>query len=132
MSNNGSGSKTFFWKTLFTGLLIMLVVGILIGYMIWGKEVETPNTKQLLAQIADRIESLEDENTILKDQIKNMKDTVEKGEKSIQSEELMNKELTKLWDENEKLKTEMEDYDQLQLQLKELRSKVEKVEDVIK
>ena len=132
MSNNGSGSKTFFWKTLFTGLLIMLVVGILIGYMIWGKEVETPNTKQLLAQIADRIESLEDENTIFKDQIKNMKDTVEKGEKSIQSEELMNKELTKLWDENEKLKTEMEDYDQLQLQLKELRSKVEKVEDVIK
>jgi len=132
MSNNGSGSKTFFWKTLFTGLLIMLVVGILIGYMIWGKEVETPNTKQLLAQIADRIESLEDENTILKDQIKNTKDTVEKGEKSIQSEELMNKELTKLWDENEKLKTEMEDYDQLQLQLKELRSKVEKVEDVIK
>ena len=132
MSNNGSGSKTFFWKTLFTGLLIMLVVGILIGYMIWSKEVETPNIKQLLAQIADRIESLEDENTILKDQIKNTKDTVEKGEKSIQSEELMNKELTKLWDENEKLKTEMEDYDQLQLQLKELRSKVEKVEDVIK
>jgi cell division protein FtsB len=132
MSNNGSRSKTFFWKTLFAGLLIMLVVGILIGYMIWGKEVETPNIKQLLAQIADRIESLEDENTILKDQIKNMKDTVEKGEKSIQSEELMKKELTKLRDENEKLKTEMEDYDQLQLQLKELRSKVEKVEDVIK
>ena len=132
MSNNGSRSKTFFWKTLFAGLLIMLLVGVLIGYMIWGKEVEIPNTKQLLAQIADRIESLEDENTILKDQIKNMKDTVVEGEKSIQSEELMKKELTKLRDENEKLKTEMEDYDQLQLQLKELRSKVEKVEDVIK
>jgi len=131
MNNQNSKKPTFFWKTFFIGLLIMLIVGVLIGYGMRGKKEKKPNTKQLLAQIGDHIEILEDNNATLKDQIKKMKDTVEKGKKAVQSMEVMKRDFAKLQDENKKLKGEMENYTQLQLQIKEL-SKLKKEKEEMK
>jgi phage shock protein A len=104
------------------GLIIMLVVGVVIGYGIWGKKEKTPNAQRLLSQVADHIESLEDKNSTLKDQIKKMNDAVERGKKAVQSREAMKQDLVKLRDENKTLTRKMENYNQLQMQAKELNA----------
>ena len=120
MDNQSLKKSAFFWKTFFVGLCITLIVGIVIGYGTWGKKDNKLNIKQLLAQIADRIEVLEDENANFQDQIKKMKDTVEKGKKAVQSMGVMKKELAKRQDENKRLKGEMQNYAQLQKQVETL------------
>jgi len=89
MSNQDSNKAIFFWKTFFIGLFIMLIMGVVIGYGIRGRKNEKPNVKQLLSGIARHIESIENENANLKDQIKEMKGTVERGKKAVQSMESM-------------------------------------------
>lgn len=139
MNNQSSKNPTFFWKVFFVGLLITLVVGLLIGYGIWGKKSEKLNIKTLLSQVADYIEVLEDKSTSFQDQIKKMKGTVEKGEKAIQSMELMKKDLAEIKVENKELKKALGEKDALTEQVKrlkkeneELRSTMQKVKDVIK
>jgi len=116
----------------------MLVVGLLIGYRIWGGKPEQPNIKKLLSQVSDYIEGLEEKSTSFQNQITKMKGTVEKGEKVIHSMELMKKDLAKLRVENEELKKALSEKDALTEQVKklkkeneELRSTMEKVKDVM-
>ena len=120
MNNQSSKKPTFFWKPFFIGLLIMLIVGIVIGYGMWGRKVEKPNAAQLLSVIARHIEAIEKENDNLKSKIKKMEDTVVKGEKAIQSMRAMEKDLARLQDDNKRLRQRMQDYSKLQQQLKEI------------
>ncbi len=100
MNDQSSKKKAFFWRMFFIGLIIMLILGIIIGYGIWGKKSDKPNIKRLLTEVHSYIETIEKENANLKNQIKKMKGTVEK---SIQSAESMKKNLVNLQDENTKL-----------------------------
>jgi len=84
MNDQGSKKKAFFWRMFFIGLIIMLILGIIIGYGIWGKKSDKPNIKRLLTEVHSYIETIEKENANLKNQIKKIKGTVEK---SIQSAE---------------------------------------------
>ena len=100
MNDQSSKKKAFFWRIFFVGLIIMLILGVIIGYGIWGKKSDKPNIKRLLTEVNSYIETIEKENANLKNQIKKMKGTVEK---SIQSVESMKKDLVNLQDENTKL-----------------------------
>ncbi len=99
MNDQSSKKKAFFWRIFFVGLIIMLILGVIIGYGIWGKKSDKPDIKRLLTEVHSYIETIEKENTNLKNQIKKMKGTVEK---SIQSVESMKKDLVNLQDENTK------------------------------
>ena len=100
MNDQSSKKKALFWRIFFIGLIIMLILGVIIGYGIWGKKSDKPNIKRLLTEVNNYIETIEKENANLKNQIKKMKGTVEK---SIQSVESMKKNLVNLQDENTKL-----------------------------
>ena len=100
MNDQSSKKKAFFWRMFLIGLIIMLILGVIIGYGIWGKNSDKPNIKRLLTEVNSYIETIEKENANLKNQIKKMKGTVEK---SIQSVESMKKDLVNLQDENTKL-----------------------------
>ena len=100
MSDQGSKRKAFFWRLFFVGLILMLILGVVIGYGIWGKRSNKPNIKRLLTDVNNYIETIEKENANLKNQIKKMKGTVDK---SIQSVESMKKDLVNIQDENKKL-----------------------------
>jgi len=100
MNDQSSKKKAFFWRMFLIGLIIMLILGVIIGYGIWGKKSDKPNIKRLLTDVNNYIETIEKENANLKNQIKKMKGTVGK---SIQSVESMKKDLVDLQDENKKL-----------------------------
>lgn len=100
MSDRSSKNKAFFWRIFFVGLIVMFILGVVIGYGIWGKKSDKPDIKRLLTDVHNYIETIEKENANLKDQIKKMKGTVDK---SIQSVESMKKDLVDLQDENKKL-----------------------------
>lgn len=100
MSDQGSKNKTFFWKFFLVGLVVMFVLGVVIGYGIWGKRSGKPDINRLLNDVSNYVEAIEKENANLKNQIKKMKGTVGK---SIQSVESMKKDLVDLQDENKKL-----------------------------
>ena len=100
MNDQGSKKKAFFWKIFSVGLIGMFILGVVIGYGIWGKKSDKPDIKRLLTDVHKYVETIEEENANLKDQIKRMKGTVDK---SIQSVESMKKNLVDLQDENKKL-----------------------------
>ena len=157
MKEQTSNRTTFFGKAFFISLTIMLIIGMVIGYGIWGKKGDDkPNVRHLLSEISKHIKTIENQNTQLKGQLKKMKGTVKKGEKAIQSMEVMKGDLAKLKDDSKKLKAQLKKLDDLKIEnerlkkalkgktalaeealsLKreneELRKTLERVEDVIK
>ena len=122
MNTKDTTKPKIFSNPFLIGLIIMLVVGVVIGYGVWGKKEKTPNAQRLLSQVADHIKSLEGKNSNLKDQIKKMNDAVAKGTKAVQSMEAMKQDLVKLRNENKTLARKMENYNQLQMQAKELNA----------
>jgi predicted negative regulator of RcsB-dependent stress response len=81
MNSKGTNKPKIFSIPFLIVLIIVLAMGIVIGYGIWGKKEEKTNAKRLLSQIADHIETLEEKSNNLQDQIKRMNDTVEKGKR---------------------------------------------------
>ena len=69
MNTKDTTKPKIFSNPFLIGLIIMLVVGVVIGYGVWGKKEKTPNAQRLLSQVADHIKSLEGKNSDLKDQI---------------------------------------------------------------
>lgn len=100
MSDQSSKNKAFFWRVFLVGLIVMLILGVVIGYGIWGGSTGKPDIKRLLNEVNTYVETIEKENANLKNQIKKMKGTVDK---SIQSAESMKKDLVDLQDESKKL-----------------------------
>ena len=109
-------------KTFFIGLSIMLIIGVVVGYGVWGKKGdEKPNVKHLLSEISNHIETIENQNAQFKGQIKKMRDSVKKGKKAIQSMEVMKGDLAKLKDDNKKLREQLKTLDNLKIENEKLR-----------
>lgn len=120
MNNQSSKNPEFFWKTFFVGLFITLIVGIAIGYGTWGRKAAKPDVTQLLSEIGRYIETIKKENNNLKNKIRKMEDVVAKGKQAIESMKATEKDLSRLQDDNTRLRQRMQDYTKLQQQLKEI------------
>ena len=131
MNSKESARTPFFSIPFFIGLIVVFAVGVVTGYGIWGKQGGETSIKKLLSQIAEQVATLEHDNTALKKQIGKMDETVEKGNKAVQSMAIMKSDIAQLKEENQRLQKETENYQQLQQQLTELKAENEKLVSVL-